>query len=167
MTTLQPPPRRDYAVFLFFELLGNNKRTEIAITGTALPILLRIEPDQMDFGGCIIGQKKEIQAVICNDSDIKDIRFRFKKVANYTVSPACGRIPPMSSRNVLVSFLPHQMGTFNYKLNCQVIDKVADNKNPLNEYDKGIFDFPISLHGHALAIAAQPNPKYSTGKFYN
>lgn len=167
MTTLQPPPRRDYAVFLFFELLGNNKRTEIAITGTALPILLRIEPDEMDFGSCIIGQKKEIKAVICNDSELKDIRFRFKKVANYTVSPACGRIPPMSSRNVLVTFLPHQMGTFNYKLNCQVIDKVADTNNPLHEYDKGIRDFPISLHGNALAITCEPNPKLNTGKLKN
>ena len=115
--TLKPPPRRDYAVFLFFELLGNQKRTEIAITGTALPILLRIDPEKMDFGDCPIGQKKEIPAVIYNDSELKDIRFKFKKVANFTVNPSCGRIPPMSNRNVLVTFLPHQLGKLKLNYN--------------------------------------------------
>lgn len=90
--------------------MGNNKRAELAITGTALPILLRIDPDTMDFGSCPIGQKKEIQAVVYNDSELKDIKFKFRKVANYTVYPASGRIAPRSNRNIVVTFLPHQMG---------------------------------------------------------
>ncbi|CAF0834043.1 unnamed protein product [Brachionus calyciflorus] len=163
LTTITPPPRRDYAIFLYFELLGNNRRSEVAITGTALPILLRIDPDQMDFGHCPIGQRKQIPATIYNDSELKDIRFRFKKVANYTVSPACGRIPPRSTRNILVTFIPHQMGIFNYKLNCEVVDKLADSNNPLHEYDKGIRDFPIELSGEAVAITTEPIPKFSTG----
>jgi hypothetical protein len=110
MTTLVSPPRRDYAVFLYFEMLGTHSRTELAIKGTALPVLLRIEPNVMDFSSCEIGQKKEITVTLYNDSELKDVRYKFRKVANYTVNPASGRIQPRSSRNVIISFVPNQMG---------------------------------------------------------
>jgi hypothetical protein len=113
LTTLKPPQRRDYAVFLFFEQLGNQKRTELAITGTALPILLRIEPNKLEFESCEIGQKIDLNATIYNDSDLKDIKFKFDKVANFTVNPASGRISPKAFRNFIVSFIPHQIGKYN------------------------------------------------------
>ena len=108
---MSPPQRRDYAVFLYFEQLGNHRRTELAITGTALPVLLRIEPNKLEFDSCEIGQKKERTATVYNDSELKSIKFKFSKVANYTVQPASGRIPPRSSRNIVVSFVPHQIGS--------------------------------------------------------
>jgi hypothetical protein len=110
LTTLKQPPRRDYAIFLYFELLGDHQKTELAVTGTALPVLLRIAPNKVDFESCEIGQKKDFEAVLYNDSEIKPIKFKFQKIANYIVNPAFGRIPPRSSRNVVVSFIPHQMG---------------------------------------------------------
>lgn len=54
-------------------------------------------------------------------------------------------------------------GTFNYQLNCEIIDKVADMHNPLNVYDKGICQFPIALSGTAVSITNVPGPKYSGG----
>lgn len=101
-------------------MLGNHQRTELAITGTALPVLLRIDPNKMTFGNCEIGQKKDISAILYNDSELKEVKFKFKKVANYTVYPACGRIAPRSNKNVTVSFIPHQMGKF-------LIKKVLNN----------------------------------------
>jgi hypothetical protein len=112
MTTLVSPPRRDYAVFLFFEMLGAHVRTELAIKGTALPVLLRIEPNLLKFNSCDIGQKKEISVTLFNDSELKDVRFKFRKVANYTATPASGRIQPRCNKNVTISFVPNQMGTF-------------------------------------------------------
>jgi hypothetical protein len=112
MTTLVSPPRRDYAVFLFFEMLGAHVRTELAIKGTALPVLLCIEPNLLKFNSCEIGQKKEITVQLYNDSELKDVRFKFRKVANYTATPASGRIQPRSSKSVVVSFVPNQMGKF-------------------------------------------------------
>ncbi len=109
---MKPPQRRDYAIFLNFEQVGNHRRTEVAIKGTALPVLLRIEPNKIDFESCEIGQKKEMIAVVYNDSELKSIRFNFPKVANYVVQPASGRIGPKSSKNVVVSFVPHQLGKY-------------------------------------------------------
>ena len=163
MTTLVTPPRRDYAVFLYFEMLGAQSRTELAIKGTALPVLLRIEPASMNFNLCEIGQKKEIPAVLYNDSELKDIRFKFRKVANYTANPASGRIQPRENNNVLISFVPNQMGTLNYTMFCEVIDKATDKNNPLVEFDKGIFQVPVELCGTAVAVTMQPLPKFSGG----
>lgn len=107
---MQPPPRRDYAVFVFFEILGIRQRTEIAITGTALPVLLKPQKKEIDFGKVQIGQKKEITTTLSNESELKDVKFKFEKVANFTVNPASGRIAPRSSKQVLISFIPHQVG---------------------------------------------------------
>ena len=68
----------------------------------------------MDFGNCTIGEKREMQAVLYNDSELKDVRFKFRKVANYTVLPASGRIKARSNKNVTVSFVPHQMGILSF-----------------------------------------------------
>ncbi len=163
ITTLKPPPRRDYAIFLYFELLGTKTKTELAIKGTALPVLLRIEPNKMNFSSCEIGQKKEIQAILYNDSELKDVRFKFKKVANYAVYPASGRIAPRSNKIVTVAFVPHQMGILNYTLFCEIIDKVADMNNPLVEFDRGISKVSIELHGTAVAMSVNPNAKFSSG----
>jgi hypothetical protein len=160
---LKPPPRRDYAVFLYFEMLGSQDKTELAITGTALPVLLRIESNKIDFGSCEIGQKKDITAVLYNDSQLKDVKFKFKKVANYTVYPASGRIQPRSNKNVTISFVPHQMGSFDYILNCQIIDKLADKRNPLLVREKGIHDVPIELFGNAIALTTIPEAKFNGG----
>ena len=163
-STLKPPPRRDYAVFLYFEGLGTNERTEVAITGTALPILLKSEQTEIDFGSCPIGQKIEIETVLRNDSELKDFRFKFEKIANFTVNPASGRIGPRSKRKVVISFIPHQVGMFNYTLNCNVTDKAADEDNPLVFRDRNIYDLPIKLIAEALSLNIIPVPKHSGGK---
>ncbi len=173
-------------MFLFFEQIGSHKRTELAITGTALPVLLSINPNKMDFDNCEIGQKKEINAVIQNDSELKSIRFKFQKIANFVVYPACGRVAPKSCKTVTVSFVPHQIGVLfifllffvdkihfkclkligNFKsvLNCEIIDKMMDDHNPLVVYDKTITQIPIKLTGSSIAITSTAVPKYTGGK---
>ena len=110
MSTLNAPPRRDYAIFLYIQQLGAVNKTELAITGSALPVLLKIEPVKLHFDACHIGQKKDMKILLFNESEIKSVKFKFRKVANYTLNPACGRIPPRGSREILVSFVPHQIG---------------------------------------------------------
>lgn len=117
----------------------------------------------MEFGSCVIGEKNEMQAVLHNDSELKDIRFKFRKVANYTVNPACGRIKARANKSVTVSFVPHQMGSFSYDLYCEVIDKMAEVENPLVALDKMICKYGIHLTGQAVLITNFPEAKYSGG----
>jgi hypothetical protein len=119
MSALKPPPRRDYAVFLSMKALGtltNGKGNEFAITGTALPVLLRAEPGKLNFGECQQGQKRELAACLYNDSQLREVKFKFCKVGNFIVTPACGRLAAKSSKKVLVSFIPHQIGKSRFVL---------------------------------------------------
>jgi hypothetical protein len=95
---------------LHFKSVGSERKIEIAITGTALPILLIAQPNELKFSACHVGEKQALTTVLRNESDLKDVKFKFKKVANFTVQPASGRIAPHSTQKILVSFIPHQIG---------------------------------------------------------
>ncbi len=130
-----------------------------------MPILLKAEPNELNFGTCPIGQKLEYETTLTNESELKDIRFKFEKVANFTVNPAWGRIGPRSKKRIIVSFIPHQVGKFTYTLNCNVTDKAADEDNPLVFHDRSILDLPIKLIAEALSLNIIPVPKHSGGKY--
>ena len=57
-------------------------------------------------------------------------------------------------------------GTFDYVLNCEIIDKMADVHNPLVVYDRGISSIPVQLFGQAVSITTIAVPKYSGGKLF-
>ncbi len=99
-------------MFLHFKSVGSERNIEIAITGTALPILLMAQPNDLKFNASHIGEKHTMTTVLRNESDLKDVKFKFKKVANFTVYPASGRIAPHSSKQIIVSFIPHQIGNY-------------------------------------------------------
>ena len=138
----------------------------MAVTGTALPILLKAEQSEIDFGSCPIGQKLDYETILRNESELKDLRFKFEKIANFTVNPASGRIGPRSKQKVVISFIPHQVGKFIYTLNCNVTDKAADEDNPLVFRDRSILDLPIKLIAEALSLNIIPVPKHSGGNIY-
>lgn len=122
VTTLDLPPRRDVAAFMYFELLGaspglskieqSKTKLEIAVAGTALPVILSLEPQQLQFPDTYIGQKHEQFVHIYNQSDYKPIDFRFPSVANFAAYPASGRLKPREKLRIAVTFIPHQMGAF-------------------------------------------------------
>lgn len=121
-TTLDLPPRQDVAAFMYFELLGaspglskieqSKTKLEIAVAGTALPVVLSLEPHELHFPTTYIGQKHEQIIHIYNQSDFKPIDFRFPSVANFAAYPASGRLKPREKLKITVTFIPHQMGLF-------------------------------------------------------
>lgn len=122
-TTLDLPPRRDVAAFMYFELLGaspglsniehSKTKLEIAVAGTALPVVLSLEPPTLEYPSTYIGQKTEKNIYIYNQSDHQSIDFRFPPVANFAIQPASGKLKPREKLKILVTFIPHQMGLFN------------------------------------------------------
>lgn len=80
-----------------------------------MPVLLRVESSKLEFGMCEIGQKKELTTSLYNDSELKPVKFKFRKVANYIVYPASGRIMPKQQKNIVISFVPNQIGKNNNK----------------------------------------------------
>jgi len=123
-TTLDIPPRRDIAAFMYFELLGaspglsniehSKTKLEIAVAGTALPVILSIDPQKLEFPSTYIGQKSEKTLFIYNQSDYQSIDFRFPSIANFAVQPASGRLKPREKLKTVVTFIPHQMGLLKF-----------------------------------------------------
>jgi hypothetical protein len=108
---------------MYFELLGaspglsnieqSKTKLEIAVAGTALPVILSLEPQALQFPLTYIGQKHEKIIHIYNQSDHRPIDFRFPSIANFAAYPASGKLKPREKLKVIVTFIPHQMGSLN------------------------------------------------------
>ncbi|CAF0728757.1 unnamed protein product [Adineta steineri] len=172
-TTLDLPPRRDVAAFMYFELLGaspglskiehSKTKLEIAVAGTALPVVLSLEPHELQFPTTYIGQKYEQNIHIYNQSDHKPIDFRFPSIANFAVEPACGKLKPRQKLKITVTFLPHQIGTINKTLVCEVVGAVINSAAPVYTQSKAIHQAQCVLTGHASMITEIPPEKFNMG----
>lgn len=87
------------------------------MTGTALPVLLSIQPAiKYDFGECPVGEHADVLCQIKNESSDLPATFQFRRIAHFTTHPPNGQIPPNTSQDVIFSFAPKQIGRFNDKL---------------------------------------------------
>jgi len=111
---------------MYFELLGaspglsniehSKTKLEIAVAGTALPVILSLDSQSLQFPTTYIGQKNEKILYIYNQSDHKSIDFRFPSIANFALQPASGKLKPREKLKITVTFIPHQIGSLNFIL---------------------------------------------------
>ena len=75
-------------------------RMELALVGTALPILVSLTPPlrRFDFEECEVGERRELVCELTNESDTLPIHFKFKRVAHFSTDPKKGNIPPSKSQ---------------------------------------------------------------------
>ena len=116
---------------MYFELLGaspglsnvehSKTKLEIGVAGTALPVILSLEPQTLQFPTTYIGQKDEKILHIYNQSDHKSIDFQFPSIANFAIQPASGKLKPREKLKIVVTFIPHQMGLFFFFFFCFVL----------------------------------------------
>lgn len=84
---------------------------EVAMTGTALPVLLSISPSyKFNFGECPVGEHADVLCTIKNESNVLPAIFQFRKIAHFLTHPPNGKIPPGQSQDVIFSFSPNQIG---------------------------------------------------------
>ncbi|XP_069827114.1 cilia- and flagella-associated protein 47 [Dendropsophus ebraccatus] len=144
--------QRDYALFMRFEPIGSKDgflqsdadssvhhrgqkkhHVELAVTGSAFPVALTFSPGAVyNFKECLIGERIDIHCSLKNESQFLPVVFSFRKISHFHISPANGKIEAGHSQEVMFSFVPHQVGTFNVK---QVVDILGptsgDNMPPL------------------------------------
>ena len=93
---------------------------EIALAGTALPVLVDIEPSlKFDFGECPVGEHVDILATINNKSDELPALYQFRKIAHFSAHPISGKVEAGQSQDVLFSFTPKQIGRNSYVI-CKI-----------------------------------------------
>ena len=84
---------------------------EVALTGTALPVLLTLSPQsKFDFGECPVGEHVDALCTLRNESPAMSICYQFQRVAHFTSKPSGGKVPAGQSQDVIFSFAPNQVG---------------------------------------------------------
>ncbi|NXK50736.1 CFA47 protein, partial [Chauna torquata] len=135
-------PKQDYVLFLRFEAVGNKNgylqapsdgtapvsmnhphHTELALTGSGLPVMLTFNPGPViKFMNCFVGEQTQVLCTLKNESESLPVKFSFRKTAHFNISPEKGKIKRSSTKEVIFSFSPHQIGTFKVK---QVVDIIG------------------------------------------
>ncbi|XP_021363645.1 cilia- and flagella-associated protein 47-like isoform X2 [Mizuhopecten yessoensis] len=174
----KPPPRKDFALFMRIQIVGSSTGfsaksptkyadgsfVEVALTGTALPVLLSVMPSlKYDFGECPIGEHADVLCTIKNESTDLATTFQFRRVAHFSTHPPSGKIPPNQSQDVIFSFSPKQIGGFKTTQMLDVIGQVADNQNPTVVNLQVISSFPLTFLGSSDPIFKKKQPKYNPG----
>ncbi|XP_052240686.1 cilia- and flagella-associated protein 47-like isoform X3 [Dreissena polymorpha] len=167
-----PPPRKDFALFLKLQIIGSSeadgmsedKSIEVALTGTALPVLLDISPaTKYDFGEVPVGEHADILCTLKNSSDVLPVTYQFRRIAHFIAHPPNGKIQPLATQDVIFSFAPNQAGFFKPQQLIDVIGHVADNRNPTLAHLQIIHTLPIHFLGRSDPITKHRQPKYNPG----
>lgn len=92
------------------------KFAEVALTATALPVLLDISPsDSLDFGECPVGESVDTLCTIRNESFLLPAIFQFRRIAHFSARPLNGKISPGQTQDVVFSFVPKQVGQYKFQ----------------------------------------------------
>ncbi|KAH9504693.1 Cilia- and flagella-associated protein 47 [Bulinus truncatus] len=176
-----PPPRKDFSLFMKLQIIGasngfsNNSmdtssknvegsQLEVALTATALPVLMSISPAaKFDFGECPVGEHADVLCTVRNESKLLPALFEFRRIAHFTAHPPNGKIFPGQTQDVIISFTPKQVGTFKPELLLDIIGEVADKIHAADSHAEVIYTLPIKLAGVSNPVTIVPKPKFNPG----
>ncbi|KFQ55701.1 Uncharacterized protein CXorf22, partial [Nestor notabilis] len=142
-------PRQDYVLFVRFENVRNKDiclqalndgataikvnhphHMDLALTGSGLPVMLTFNPGPViNFSDCFVGEQTQILCTLKNESESLPVTFSFRKTAHFNISPEKGKIRQKSTKDVMFSFTPHQIGTFKVKQVVDIIGTALEKNN--------------------------------------
>ena len=103
-------------------------RVEVAVVGTALPVLLSISPSPVfHFGQCAVDEQIEALCTVNNESASLPLSFVLHRVAHFQTQPKLGNVKAENSMDVLISFQPNQIGQFKPVLHLDVLGSVVED----------------------------------------
>ncbi|NXI71422.1 CFA47 protein, partial [Anseranas semipalmata] len=160
-------PKQDYALFLRFEAVGNKDgylqaagdgttlitknhphHIELALTGSGIPVMLIFNPGPViKFMDCFLGEQTQVLCTLKNESDSLPVKFSFRKTAHFNISPEKGKITKSSTKDVIFSFSPHQIGTFKVKQVVDIIGTVLEKNNLQVSKTKSFHQIYLSFIG--------------------
>ncbi|XP_065057284.1 cilia and flagella-associated protein 47-like isoform X2 [Rhopilema esculentum] len=177
-TTDKSEPRRDYAVFVHIDIVGNiiklggkttpteanESRVEVALTGTALPVSLSILPSPtIEFDNCPVGSSLDCKVTIRNDSPDLPVAFAVPKSAHFVPFPQADCLDPNGFMELLISFRPNQIGNFKPKMNIVVLGysvEIGGDFSSLPKFkQKAIFKYPLQVRGVSLPVVGKKTAK--------
>ena len=98
-------------MFDFYSLMCLGSFSNIVVTGTAVPVVVDIKPStSFNFGHCPVGDQVDIFCSIHNVSSPLPVTYKFSDIAHFTANPSSKTISPGHYQDVVLSFVPKQIG---------------------------------------------------------
>ncbi|XP_068035888.1 cilia- and flagella-associated protein 47 isoform X3 [Anomalospiza imberbis] len=103
---------------------------DLALMGSGFPVILTFKPGTViNFEDCYLGERAQVVCTMKNESKFLPVMFRFLKTAHFSISPARGKLKKNSEKEVMISFSPRQIGTFEMKQIIDIIGTGVDKNN--------------------------------------
>ncbi|NXC08194.1 CFA47 protein, partial [Orthonyx spaldingii] len=142
---------QDYVLFLRFETVGerggclqtltdgatastrsHSRHVDLALMGSGFPVMLTFKPGTViNFKECYLGEQTQVVCTMKNESEFLPVTFSFRKTAHFNISPERGKLKKKSEKEVMFSFSPRQIGTFEMKQIIDIIGTGVDKNNVL------------------------------------
>ncbi|NWV81447.1 CFA47 protein, partial [Dasyornis broadbenti] len=140
---------QDYVIFLRFETVGkrgdclqtlsdgatattrsHSRHVDLALMGSGLPVMVTFNPGPViNFKDCYLGEETQVLCTVKNESEFLPVSFSFRKTTHFSVSPERGKLKKKTEKEVVISFSPRHIGTFEMKQIVDMIGPVIDKNN--------------------------------------
>ena len=154
----------DQFVIAVFSASYTDSRVEVALTGTALPVLLSVLPSPIiNFENCPVGSNLDCKVTVRNDSPDLPVEFIISKCAHFVSFPQSGRLEANGFIELLVSFRPNQIGHFWPTMDILVqgfIMESCDDFCSLPKFKQiSLCKYPLQVDGKSLPVLGKKTSK--------
>ena len=147
---------------------GTTHTPQVAVSSKALVPAIRSSPDSLNFGRCPVGERKDVVLTLKNTHAQLPVNFSIPQTPNYRCEPAKGTLLPLQNAQIIVSFIPKQLGTFNQTIKicycnemcCWVFGRVCHGKGANVCANRvGDLGHRESRDAREAALVEQPRPQ--------
>jgi hypothetical protein len=111
----------------------------LRMKGIAIRPALRMKPDVLYFGECPVNERRDIVVSLHNSHRLASLDWNIPRVPHMHVEPSSGNLAPQQRQDVIVTYLPKQLGHFEAQLQLQHCHQ--------------LYSLPLSCFGEAPVIA--------------
>lgn len=122
-----------FVVTAMVESQESKQRLIVALNGKAVAPNLQVSEKELDFGNCPVHERRDISVTLSNKSALLPVSYAFNKIAHFSCAPVRGKLLPLQSRNVLVTYIPRNMGKQASTITLEI--------------EKGLQEFLLSVKG--------------------
>ena len=125
--------RRAPLVWQHFEVLETGQKVPLRLDGVALAARVSLSAGAFNFGDCIMYDHREAKLVLTNRQDVP-YAYSLVPPAHFDAAPLKGKIGPMGTAEVILTFKPHQVGLLSGSIKLLGFDgKVATQLIPVGD----------------------------------
>lgn len=129
-----------------------NQRTIVTLSGMAAEPNLCLSMQEFNFGECPVNERRDITVMLKNESNHLPCSFDFTKIAQFSTNPMKGKLAPMQSRSVLMTYMPRNLGVQKGYIKMMVEHGIQNLRVKLMGSSKTVGKAMRQTHGTKLPV---------------